>query len=61
MMKSAAVAGVNRGHPSSFYSDDKSNPVNQALEQEIKSYMVFMQKRGSPGYKPAVDEASSRP
>ncbi|XP_063397833.1 cilia- and flagella-associated protein 54-like isoform X1 [Mytilus trossulus] len=60
LLKSAAVASINRGQPSSFYSKDKTNPVFQSLDQEIKKFMGYMRKRNSPGYKKPADEPSSR-
>ncbi|CAC5396096.1 unnamed protein product [Mytilus coruscus] len=60
LLKSAAVASINRGQPSSFYSKDKTNPVFQSLDQEIKKFMGYMRKRNSPGYKKPAEEPSSR-
>ena len=61
MMKKAAASAVNPGPPSSFYASGKSNPVLQALDQEINLYIGYMKKRNSPGFKASSDEASSRP
>ena len=61
LMKSTAVEAVNKGHPSSFYSSEKANPVLQAIEQETKMYVSYMKKRAAPGYKTHNDESSSRP
>lgn len=60
LLKSAAVSTVNRGQPSSFYNKDKTNPVFQSLDQELKKFMGYMRKRNSPGYKKPDDEPSSR-
>ena len=60
LLKSAAVASINRGQPSSFYSKDKTNPVFQSLDQEIKKFMGYMRKINSPNYRKPEEEASSR-
>lgn len=60
ILKSTAAANVNRGVPSTFYSNDKPNPVFQALEQEIIQFMSVMKKRFAEGSNAKDDETKSR-
>ena len=60
MLKYAAAQTVNKGHPSTFYRDEKENPVTQALDQEVKQFFNFIKKKNQPGYRRAKDESSSR-
>ena len=61
MLKGAVTKKINKGAPSSFYTGEKTNPVIQALEQEINLYVGYMKKRFTPGYKRPTEDASSRP
>ena len=60
MLKHLAASSVNRGQPSSFYANEKTNPVLQALDHDIKLFQAFIKKKNSNSYKPSKDEASSR-
>ena len=58
MLKFTAAMSVNRGHPASFYSGEKNNPVFQALEQETRSYINYMRKRAAAGNSRISEEES---
>ncbi|XP_023930113.1 cilia- and flagella-associated protein 54-like [Lingula anatina] len=60
-LQNSAAGTVNRGQPCSYYGKDmKTNPVFQALEQEMKQYVGYMKKRSAPGFKKPTEEPSSR-
>ena len=61
IMKNVAVSAANKGHPASFYAPDKTNPVLQALDQEIHLYVTYMRKYSGTGFQQPEGEASSRP
>ena len=61
MLKSGAVSSVNKGASSTYYSNDKPNPVYQALDQETKKYVAYMKKRNQQGFQPPKNEPLSRP
>lgn len=61
VFKSKAAASLNKGHPTTFYSSDKPNPVLQALDQERNKFMSYMRKRNSPDYEVPDGEPWSRP
>lgn len=60
-LKSSAVQSSNRGQPSSFYGNDKSNPVFQSLDQELKRFRGYIKKKNVVGYRKPDDEPCSRP
>ena len=60
VLRNLAVASINKGAPSSYYSDSKSNPVLQKLHQELDLFVNFVKKKSSPGYKRQQDESFSR-
>lgn len=60
MLRSHAVAAVNKGHTSSFYDGEDKNPVFQALDQEVNDFKVLITKIKAPGYKPTKEESASR-
>lgn len=61
-LRTAAAAAANKGQSSSFYSKDKSNPVLQAINKEIKLYVAYMKKRhvATQDNKPLPDDSVSR-
>ncbi|XP_025107174.1 cilia- and flagella-associated protein 54-like isoform X1 [Pomacea canaliculata] len=61
LFKSKAAASLNKGHPTTFYSSDKPNPVLQALDQERNKFMSYMRKRNNPDYEVPDGEPWSRP
>ncbi|KAL8594726.1 hypothetical protein ACOMHN_051672 [Nucella lapillus] len=61
VLKNKAASSLNKGHPSTFYSRDKQNPVLTALDQEIGQFVAYMKKRSSPGFQIPDGEACSRP
>ena len=60
-LKNTVATSLNAGHPSSFYSPDKPNPVLRALDQETTQFVAYMKKRSAPGYQVPDGEGYSRP
>ena len=60
MLRSHAVAAVNKGHSSSFYDGESKNPVFQALDQEVDDFKLLITKIKAVGYKPTKEESASR-